>query len=153
MFRVSQKVEVALRALMELAARHGSGFIPAREIAEAQDISLRFLEHQLATLHKADIVASQRGAAGGVALARSPEQIRVIDIIEALEGPLAPMHCLEPHDDSCDITHKCGLQELWSRVEVAVHDVFTQTSLADLIARHRALQPLLWPTLLTSPNP
>lgn len=153
MFRVSQKVEVALRALMELAARYGSGSVPAREIAEAQGISLRFLEHQLAILHKAKIVASQRGAAGGVALARAPELVRVVDIIEALEGPLAPMHCLDPHDATCDITHKCGLQELWSRVEVAVHDVFTQTTLADLIARHRALQPLLWPTMLTSPNP
>lgn len=153
MFRVSQRVEVALRALMELAARYGSGPVPAREIAASQGISLRFLEHQLATLHKAQIVVSQRGAAGGVALARAPEQVRIVDVIEALEGPLAPMQCLEPHDESCAISHRCGLQELWSRVEVAVHDVFTQTTLADLISRHRALQPLLWPTVLTSPNP
>lgn len=153
MFRVSQKSEVALLALMELAARHGSGFIPAREIAEAQGMSLKFLEHQLSTLHKAGIVESQRGASGGVALARAPQEIRTIDVIEAIEGPLAPMRCLEPHDDSCGISHRCGLQELWSRVELAVHDALTQTTLADLIARHRALQPLLWPTMLTSPNP
>ena len=152
MFRVSQRVEVALRALMELAARSGTGFVPAREIAASQGISLRFLEHQLATLHKAGIVESQRGASGGVALARAPEEVCVADVIEALEGPLVPMQCLEPHDDSCANSHRCGLQELWSRVEHAVVDVFTQTSLADLIARHRALQPLLWPAPLTSRN-
>lgn len=146
MFRVSQRVEVALRALMELAARHGEGFIPAREIAASQHIPLRFLEHQLATLHKAGIVDSQRGATGGVALARPPALVRVTEIVEAIEGTLIPMQCLDPHDESCDITHRCGLQELWSRVEHAVNDVFTSTSLADLITRHRELQPLLWPT-------
>lgn len=153
MFRVSQRVEVALLALMELAARYGDGFIPAREIAGSQQIPLRFLEHQLATLHKAGIVDSQRGASGGVALARAPELVRVAEVVEAIEGTLIPMQCLDPHDASCDITHRCGLQELWSRVELAVNDVFAATSLADLIARHRTLQPLLWPTGLTSPNP
>ncbi len=149
MLRFSLRTEYGLRALMELAARWGEGPVPAREIAECQSIPLRFLEHQLAALHKAGIVVSQRGQGGGTALARDPSDIRVSDVIDVLEGPIATMFCLEPHDEaSCPKSHQCGLQELWARVEAAVRDVFERTTLADLTTRHRALQPLLWPQMV-----
>ncbi|MGZ4204974.1 MAG: RrF2 family transcriptional regulator [Actinomycetota bacterium] len=145
--------EYGLRALIELAARYGDGPVPARAIAEAQGIPLRFLEHQLAALHKAGIVDSLRGASGGATLARDPNEIRIADVISALEGPLAPMYCLEPHDERCAQSHQCGLQELWMRVEDAVRAVFEQTTIADIATRHRALQPLLWPSLVTRATP
>jgi Rrf2 family protein len=145
--------EYGLRALIELAARYGDGLVPARAIATAQGIPLRFLEHQLAALHKAGIVDSQRGANGGAALAREPSQIRIAEVIDALEGPLAPMYCLEPHDERCVQTHQCGVQELWMRVEDAVRAVFEQTTIADIATRHRELQPLLWPSLVTRATP
>ncbi len=145
--------EYGIRALIELAARYGDGPVPARAIATAQGIPLRFLEHQLAALHKAAIVDSQRGANGGAALARDPSEIRISEVIDALEGPLAPMYCLEPHDERCVQTHQCGVQELWMRVEDAVRTVFEQTTIADIATRHRELQPLLWPSLLTRATP
>ena len=149
MFRFSLRTEYGLRALMELAARWGDGPVPAREIAESQNIPLRFLEHQLTSLHKAGIVSSHRGAGGGSELARDPSGVRLSDVIEVLEGPIAAMFCLEPHDeDVCPQSHHCGLQELWSRVEGAVRDVFERTSLADIVTRHRELQPLLWPQMV-----
>ena len=145
--------EYGIRALVELAARFGDGPVPARAIATAQGIPLRFLEHQLAALHKAGIVDSQRGANGGAALARDPSDIRISEVIDALEGPLAPMYCLEPHDERCVQTHQCGVQELWMRVESAVRTVFEQTTIADIATRHRELQPLLWPSMLTRATP
>jgi len=145
--------EYGIRALIELAARYGDGPVPARAIAKAQGVPLRFLEHQLAALHKAGIVDSQRGANGGAALARDPSEIRISEVIDALEGPLAPMYCLEPHDERCVQTHQCGVQELWMRVEDAVRTVFEQTTIADIATRHRELQPLLWPSLLTRATP
>jgi Rrf2 family protein len=123
--------------------------VSARTLARAQDIPLRFLEHQLAALHKAGIVDSQRGANGGASLARDPSEIRIADVVTALEGPLAPMYCLEPHDERCVQSHQCGLQELWMRVEEAVRGVFEETTLADIATRHRELQPLLWPSVMT----
>lgn len=150
MLRFSLRTEYGLRAMMELAARRGEGSIPARQIAESQGIPLRFLEHQLAALHKAGLVESHRGAGGGCALARDPGEIRIAEIIEVLEGPLAAMFCLDPQEDaSCPSTHRCGLQELWERVEKAATDVLMRTTLADLSERHRGLQPLLWPTMLS----
>lgn len=149
MLRFSLRTEYGLRALMELAARWGEGPIPAREIAESWDIPPRFLEHQLAALHKAGIVSSHRGAGGGCTLARAPDEIRISEVIEVLEGPIAAMFCLDPHEEiTCPQSHHCGLQVLWVRVENAVRDVFEQTTLADLVARHRELQPLLWPAMM-----
>jgi len=132
---------------MELAARRTEGHIPARQIAKSQGIPFRFLEHQLTTLHKAGIIESHRGANGGCALARDPEQISIADVIELFEGPLASMHCLVEHDENCGQSHQCGLQELWMRVDSAVQDVLRATTLADITTRHRELQPLLWPSI------
>lgn len=152
MLRVSLKTEYALRALMELAARAGDGHIPARQIAQSQGIPLKFLEHQLAALHKAGIIDSQRGASGGCALARPPDKIRIGEVIALFEGPVAAMYCLDEHDkhdDQCGQSHQCGLQELWMRVDVAVRHVLETTTLADITTRHRELQPLLWPMQIT----
>lgn len=150
MLKFPLRVEYAIRALMDLAAQTGDGPVPARAIAERQRIPVRFLEHQLAALHKAGIVSSQRGAHGGYELARTAEDVRIADVIEVIEGPIAPMYCLDPHEDErCSDDHRCGLQELWIRVDNAMRDVFTSTTLADLVARHRTLQPLLWPTVLS----
>jgi Rrf2 family transcriptional regulator, cysteine metabolism repressor len=132
---------------MELAARRGDGPIPAREIAKHQRVPLRFLEHQLAALHKGGIVSSQRGAGGGCTLVRDPSEIRISEVIEVLEGPMSAMYCLDPHDETCPNTHHCGLQELWTKVEQAVRSVFEQTTLADLVTRHVEMQPLLWPVM------
>lgn len=151
MIRFSLRTEYGLRALMELAAHWGDGPVPAREIAERQSIPLRFLEHQLAALHKGGIVTSHRGSGGGTELSRAPSDVRISEVIEVLEGPLAAMFCLEPHEEvSCPHEQHCGLQELWMRVETAVRQVFEQTTLADLHHRHRELQPLLWPQMAHS---
>jgi Rrf2 family protein len=153
MFRVSQKTEYALRAVVELGIRHGEGRIPAREIATAQGIPLRFLEQQLATLHKAGLVESFRGSGGGCRLARDPADIAVADIVDAVEGSVYPMHCVDDGDHTCLQDGRCGLQELWTEVHVAVREVFERISVADLMERHtRAATPLFRPEDLVRPS-
>jgi Rrf2 family cysteine metabolism transcriptional repressor len=141
MFRVSQKTEYALRAMVELALRQGREPVPAREIASSQGIPLRFLEQQLATLHKAGLVESFRGAGGGCRLARDAQGTTVADVVDAVEGPLYPMYCLREEDHTCFMDGRCGLQELWGDVDVAVRGVFERTTIADLAERHRRLAP------------
>lgn len=162
MFRVAQKTEYALRAMTELALRQDAGLIAAREIAEAQRIPLRFLEQQLGALHKAGLVESFRGAGGGCRLARDPAEISVADVVDAIEGPMYPMFCLNPEDHTCSQDAACGLQELWGDVRVAVRSVFEHTTLAQLAERHRGLaaRPPLWapadlirPSAGVSPSP
>src|SRR5436190_24066922 len=114
-----------MRATIELALRQDTeALVPAREIAEAQDIPLRFLEQQLGALHKAGLVESFRGAGGGCRLARAPEEIRVADVVDAIEGPMYPMYCLNAEDHTCFADSHCGLQELWGDVHRAIRLVF-----------------------------
>jgi Rrf2 family protein len=151
MFKIPQKTEYGLRAMIELTRRRDQGLVAAREIADAQRIPLRFLEQQLGALHKAGLVESFRGAGGGCRLARDPTEIRVADVVDAIEGPSFPMHCLDPGDHTCWQDSRCGLQELWGDVRLAVRQVFERTSIADLEERHRRVaQPVFRPEELTT---
>lgn len=142
MLKVSQKLEYAMRAMIELAQRRDEeGLVPAREIAERQQIPLRFLEQQLGALSKAGLVESFRGAGGGCRLSRAPEEITMAEIADAIEGQIFPMFCLEPSDHTCFQDSRCGLQGFWADVARAVQDVFAQTTVADLAARHRDVTP------------
>src|SRR5919204_738070 len=135
MFKVSQKTEYATRAMLELAVRRArtpDALVPARTLAEAQHVPLRFLEQQLGTLHKAGLVESFRGAGGGCRLARDPAAIRVSDVVDAIQGPFYPVNCLDAEDHTCFADSRCGLQELWGDVHLAIRQVFERTSLAEL---------------------
>lgn len=140
MFRIPQRTEYALRAMIELSLRRGR-LIPAREIAEAHHIPLRFLEQQLGALHKAGLVESFRGAGGGCRLARDPGEISVAEVVDAIEGSYYTMFCLEPEDHTCFQDSRCGLQTLWGDVQTAIRQVFERTTMADLTERHRRLAP------------
>ena len=145
MLKISQKLEYAMRAMIELALRRDGTLVPAREIATAQQIPLRFLEQQLGALHKAGLVESFRGAGGGCRLARDPERITVAQIADAIEGQLYPMFCLEPTDHTCFADSRCGLQGFWGEVARAIQRVFEETTVADLLSRHhRSMGPTVF---------
>src|SRR5438067_4214594 len=150
MLKVSRKTEYAMRAMVELAirsAKDGDVLVSARSIAEAQHIPLRFLEQQLGTLHKVGLVESFRGAGGGCRLARDASKIRVADVVDAIEGAMYPMSCLDQEDHACFQDSRCGLQELWGDVHLAIRQVFEKTTVAELAERHQkvALPPLFAP--------
>src|SRR3954469_8795374 len=111
MLKVPQKLEYAIRAMIDLTLHREEGvLVPAREIAERQQVPLRFLEQQLGALNKAGLVESFRGAGGGCRLARGPDEITVAQIADAIEGHVYPMGCLEPSDHTCFADARCGLQ-------------------------------------------
>jgi Rrf2 family protein len=148
MLKISQKLEYAMRAMIELSMRRDSGaLVPAREIARAQQIPVRFLEQQLGALNKAGLVESFRGAGGGCRLANDPSEITVAQIADAIEGQLYPMFCLEPTDHTCFADSRCGLQGFWGEVARAIDGVFQRTTVADLAERH---QRRAGPTVFTS---
>jgi len=142
MLKISQKLEYAIRAMIELAERRDDGsLVPAREIAERQQIPLRFLEQQLGSLSRAGLVESFRGAGGGCRIAADPTTITVAQIADAIEGQIYPVFCLEPSDHTCFADSRCGLQGFWADVARAVQEVFERTTVADLAARHRKMDP------------
>ena len=156
MLKVSQKTEYAMRAMLELALRRdaeGEVLVPARALAERQHIPLRFLEQQLGALHKAGLIESFRGAGGGCRLARDPSDILVSQVVDAIEGHHYPMSCLDIEDHTCFADSHCGLQELWSEVDIAVRRVFEATTLAEMVQRHRKRLQRVWsPAELMRPS-
>lgn len=131
--RLTARSEYGLLALIDLGVRFGGGPVSAREVAERQGIPLKFLEQLLAALRKAGLVQAIRGARGGFTLARTPETVTVLEVVEALEGPLAPTSCDGGH--LCGRSGACAAAGVWSRATDALRDVFLTTTLADLSAR------------------
>src|SRR5262245_65460600 len=102
MLKVSQKLEYAIRAMIELAEhRDDETLTPARAIAERQQVPLRFLEQQLGALSRAGLVESFRGAGGGCRLARDPADITVAEVAGASEGQIDPVVRLAPSAHAC----------------------------------------------------
>jgi Rrf2 family protein len=131
---ISQKCQYALRAVFELAKRDGQGPVRIADVAGAQAIPARFLEVILAQLKQAGFVQSHRGNRGGYALARSPKDIRVGDIIRFVEGPLGPVNCAvgDSHPD-CPLYGNCVFLPMWERVNRAIAEVYDRTTLRDLV--------------------
>ncbi len=138
--RFSQRTEYALRALVELGSRApGNGHVPCREIAERQKIPERFCEQILADLRKAHLITSQRGAAGGVRLAREPKDLTVSEVVEAVEGPVVTQACLDPFDDDARTQAHSAIQELWLDMQITIRDRLASVTLADLVTRQEEL--------------
>ena len=129
--RVSAKVDYALRAGAELAAVAGRGAVKGERIAQAQAIPFKFLENILSELRHAGIVASQRGAEGGYMLARPAEDIRLADVIRAVEGPIANVRGQRPEQVEYAGAAE-PLREVWIAVRGNLRAVLETTTLADV---------------------
>ena len=129
--RVSAKADYALRALIELAARHDGAAVSAEELGRLQDIPHGFLQAILADLRRAGIVISQRGQSGGWRMARTPDSVSVADVIRAVDGPLVSVYGLRPeavsYNASADV-----LQHVWIAARRSLRDVFEQVSIQQL---------------------
>jgi Rrf2 family protein len=119
-----------VRAAVELAAAP-PGPMKGDELARRQGIPAKFLENILADLRRAGIVASQRGAVGGYRLARPAADIRVADIIRAVEGPLADVHGSPPEE--VDYTGPAvPLRRVWVATRAALRSILEEVSVADI---------------------
>ena len=134
--RITAKVDYAVRAGVELAARRleQGERTPMKgdQIAVAQQIPGRFLETILAELRRAGIVGSQRGSVGGYWLARPAAEVSVADIIRAVEGPLADVHGTPP-EDTVYAGAASSVQQVWIATRVALREVLEATTLADIV--------------------
>lgn len=129
--RVSTKGRYGLRAMVDLAEHEEGKAIPIRKISERQNISEQYLEQLFATLRKAELVKSVRGAHGGYMLNHDPEDISAADILTTLEGPIAPVDCVV-EDDFCNYIDKCVIHGLWEELADAINGVINNMTLADL---------------------
>ncbi len=142
--RISAKVDYALRAAAELAVAEGAGPVKGEQLARAQAIPLKFLENILLELRHAGLVQSQRGAEGGYWLARPASEIKLADVIRAVEGPLANVRGVRP--EAVEYRGAAEpLQDVWVAVRASLRRVLESVTLADVAARElpAALRDLL----------
>src|SRR5680860_5004 len=95
----STKAEYGIRLMVALGRAEGEQPVPLATLAEAETLPLSYLEHLAAKLRAPGLVASQRGAHGGYRLGRAAGDIRMLEVVEALEGPIAPMECFQPDSE------------------------------------------------------
>jgi len=133
---LSQRCQYALRAVFEVAKRHGEGPIKIEAIAKAQAIPPRFLATILNQLKQGGFVQSRRGSDGGYFLARPADSICVGEVIRFVEGPVAPVVCVTSKGvESCPLWGKCVFMSMWKEAQEAMESVYDNTSLQDLIDR------------------
>ncbi len=131
--RISTRGRYGLRAMFELARGFGDGPLLMRAIAERQDLSRKHLHVLLTSLKSAGLVRSVRGPGGGFVLTRPPGQIRLSDVLHALEGPLSLVHCVADRR-ACDRANRCPARGVWQKLSGAIKDVLDGVTLQDLVA-------------------
>jgi Rrf2 family cysteine metabolism transcriptional repressor len=136
----STKAEYGVRVMVELARRAGDDPVPLAEIAAHDGLPLAYLEHLVARLRKAGLVDSRRGSRGGYMLARPSDEITMAEVVEALEGSIAPIECISQAPDGSivcaresSLDHVCPTKLLWTRVRFSIVNTLRETTLADLL--------------------
>ena len=131
MFSVPAKTQYGIRALVHLA-RMGTRTATGSEIARAEAISPKYLEGILCQLKAAGLVQSERGAHGGYRLSRDAASIRMIDIVEALEGEIRPVECIED-SGCCSQGGGCLPRRFWIGLKEAIDGYLASRTLRDVI--------------------
>jgi Rrf2 family protein len=132
----STKGEYGVRLMVQLGRHYGQGPASLAEIAAEEDLPRAYLEQLVMSLRDAGLVVSTRGAHGGYELAREPGEIRMSEVLRALEGPIAPMICAtdDPeHATICDRSSRCTVNILWVRVRDAIAGALDGMTVADLV--------------------
>jgi Rrf2 family protein len=129
--KLSTRTRYGTRALLELALHKGEGPVLLKDIARQQQISLSYLEHLVAPLIAGGIIRSAKGPRGGISLARKPEDIKLSEVTQLLEGPMAPVECVT-NPEVCKRSGVCATRDVWGRLKEAIDSVLESTTLKDL---------------------
>ena len=134
--KLSTKGRYCSRAMLDLALHYGNGPVSIREMAQRQEISDRYLENLMFSLVSHGLAKSNRGKGGGFVLTRSPEEVRLLEVIQAAEGSLAPVHCVD-NPRECDRSEGCVTFEIWRKLKAAITEILDSITLQDMVNMHR----------------
>ena len=130
---ISTKGRYAIRVLLDLAEHHNGSYIPMKEVAARQEISLKYIERIMPALKAAGLVASVHGIGGGYRLTREPEQYTLWEILSLVEGDLAPVSCLQSGAAPCPRAAECRTLPVWAGYQKLTEEYFQGITLADLL--------------------
>jgi len=132
--KLSTRTRYGLRAIIEIAENRRPVPLQIKAIAASQDISVKYLEQLMTILKSAGFVRSIRGSKGGYMLAKPPNQIKLSDVFDCLEGHVTTVECVED-TNFCGRAEDCVARQVWAEVQQAIKNVLQSITLQDLIDR------------------
>ncbi|MBO4472132.1 MAG: Rrf2 family transcriptional regulator [Clostridia bacterium] len=132
---ISTKGRYALRVMIDLAENEKGQPVPLKDIAERQGISKKYLEIIVKDLVDGKLVKGASGKGGGYVLLRKPEEYSIGEIVELMEGTLAPVACLQKDAEECPRYASCVTLPLWQELDQLVHDYLYQKKLSELVRK------------------
>lgn len=139
--QISRKIEYGLRAMIFLAAQPADRVVPFREIALRMEVPQDFMAKILKILVAAKLVKSARGAHGGYRLGRPPREISMLDVIEAVEGPIKVNVCQDDDHDACRLSRSCTMYGVWKLGQQRMLEVYRAATLDKLAMTELRPQP------------
>ena len=136
--KISTKGRYALRLMLDLAQCEEDKYIALKDVAERQQISVKYLEQIISVLVHAGYVKSVRGTGGGYMLSKQPQEYTVGMILRLTEGSLAPVSCLESEQNTCPRADDCVTLSVWEKLYDAINGVVDNITLADLVKDSKA---------------
>lgn len=130
---ISSRGRYCLRVMIDLAEHQGEGYIPMKDVANRQGISLKYMEKLLPVLVKNGIVAGLQGKTGGYRLTRKPAEYTLGEILRLTEGSLAPVACLECGAVPCNRASECRTLPVWTELDRIVNQYLDSVTIADLL--------------------
>jgi Rrf2 family protein len=129
---ISTKGRYALKVMLDLADNNTGEYIPLKDIAQRQEISVKYLENILASLSRANLVDAIRGKGGGYRLSKPPAEYTTGEIIRLAEGSLSSVSCLKGDQVGCEKADQCPTLPLWQGLDQVVGEYLDSVSLTDL---------------------
>lgn len=135
---ISTRGRYALRVMIDLAEQSCGKYIPMKDIAARQGVSLKYIERIMPALVKGGLVEGVQGKGGGYRMNRAPEEYTIGEILRLAEGKLMPVSCVECGGEACDRAGDCRTRPVWAKLDQLITDYLGSVTIADLIREEAA---------------
>lgn len=134
--KLSTKGRYGSRLMLALAINNGKGPMFLKDIAREEEISEKYLSQLIIPLKSAGLVNAGRGAHGGYTLSKPPSQIKLIQVVQAVEGPLMPVECVN-NPSVCNRVDRCVTRDIWQEIGMKILETLDSVTLEDLALRQK----------------
>jgi len=134
--KISTRSRYGTRVLLELALHWGKGPLLVKDIAQRQQIPLPYLQQLIGPLTKKRIIKTSRGPRGGISLLKPPNEVRLSEVVQLLDGSIARVRCVD-NPETCSFSGLCVTHDIWDEVKKATSKVLESVTLQELVWRWR----------------